>query len=156
VAFTFDLPVSGLAFECANVWEWLVMPVKPDDLPGYVVEYYGRFMRPEEAQEYQDLILQYKRLWEELFLAFGGIPDQVSPTSQRLHLVEEAYADPRWRAYWQRRVAFFKRTSDRILKEQKVFLNRCPHCNSLARTPTAKQCGKCFKRWDTEYRSSPD
>jgi len=38
---------------------------------------------------------------------------------------------------------------ERIMREHKseIMLNRCPKCNALARTPTAKQCPKCFHSW---------
>lgn len=37
----------------------------------------------------------------------------------------------------------------RIMKEspEKVFLNNCPKCNMLARTPFAKQCRHCSHSW---------
>ncbi len=37
----------------------------------------------------------------------------------------------------------------RIMKEapDKVFLNTCPKCNRLARTPYARQCRHCGHRW---------
>jgi hypothetical protein len=38
------------------------MPIDPDDLPGYVVAYYGKYMRPEEFREHQELMLEGKRL----------------------------------------------------------------------------------------------
>jgi len=44
----------------------------------------------------------------------------------------------------------FKRISaDKILKEHKdnVFINNCPKCGRLARTPLAKQCRKCGHNW---------
>lgn len=39
----------------------------------------------------------------------------------------------------------------RIMKEipEKVFLNKCPQCNGLARTPYAKQCRYCTHHWHT-------
>ena len=122
------------------------MPIKPEDLPGYVVAYYGGYMRPEEFQEYKELTLEGKRLMKEFFSGYGARIEE-RPGKRRRYLTEDAYADPRWQAYRERRVAFYRRTSDRILQDHKVFLNRCPYCNSLARTPTAKQCGKCYKRW---------
>lgn len=30
---------------------------------------------------------------------------------------------------------------------EKVFLNNCPKCNKLARTPDAKQCRHCGHQW---------
>lgn len=37
----------------------------------------------------------------------------------------------------------------RIMKEtpEKVFLNNCPMCNKLARTPSARQCRHCGHSW---------
>jgi len=37
----------------------------------------------------------------------------------------------------------------RIMKEapEKVFLNNCPKCNKLARTPYARQCRHCGNNW---------
>jgi len=44
---------------------------------------------------------------------------------------------------------FMKSVCDRILREHpdKVYFNYCPKCQSLARTPMAKQCPKCFYDW---------
>jgi hypothetical protein len=47
---------------------------------------------------------------------------------------------------------FEMRTAARILRDSgdKVFLNCCPRCGELARTPTAKQCRCCGNDWHTE------
>ena len=44
---------------------------------------------------------------------------------------------------------FLKQTAARLLAEQgdKVFLNHCPECGGLARTPKAKQCRFCGHDW---------
>ena len=44
---------------------------------------------------------------------------------------------------------FMHSVSDRILREHpnQVYFNRCPKCEALAKTPTAKQCPKCFYSW---------
>src|SRR5688572_17170021 len=99
------------------------MPIKPDDLPGYVVAYYGGYMRPEEFQEYQELTLEGKRLIGELLSDYGARIEE-RQRSRRLYLMEDACADPRWQDYWERRVAFYQRTSDRILQDHEVFLNK--------------------------------
>ena len=46
---------------------------------------------------------------------------------------------------------FAERTAKRILAEHQdsVFLNRCPRCQKLARTPTARQCRFCGNDWHT-------
>lgn len=44
---------------------------------------------------------------------------------------------------------FYINSATRILKEtpDKVYLNSCPKCNQLARTPYAKQCKYCGYSW---------
>lgn len=41
------------------------------------------------------------------------------------------------------------RVAERIMSEhsKEVFLNNCPNCNKLARTPQAKQCRFCSFNW---------
>jgi hypothetical protein len=45
--------------------------------------------------------------------------------------------------------AFFERTAKRILVEDRdnIFLNNCPSCGALARTPQARQCRACGHDW---------
>lgn len=42
-----------------------------------------------------------------------------------------------------------KRIAEMLLKEysNEVFLNKCPGCGKLARTPKAKQCRFCLHDW---------
>ena len=44
---------------------------------------------------------------------------------------------------------FFITTRNRVLKEHKdeIFLNHCPNCGALARTPKAKICPRCAFNW---------
>src|SRR5262245_43736455 len=121
------------------------MPVPPDDLPAYVVGYYSGCMREDEFQEWRNLTIEGKELMDELFSAYGSRREE-----HRRYLTEDGIADARWQAYCERRRSFYKRTSERILKDHDVFLNRCPYCGSLARTPRARQCGKCYRRWDKQ------
>jgi hypothetical protein len=45
--------------------------------------------------------------------------------------------------------AFHRRAAQRVLQEHSdaVFLNRCPRCNRLVRTPRARQCLWCGYDW---------
>jgi hypothetical protein len=47
--------------------------------------------------------------------------------------------------------AFHRRAAQRVLRERgdQVFLNRCPQCDRLVRTPKAKQCLWCGHDWHT-------
>ena len=51
---------------------------------------------------------------------------------------------------------FLRGVRDRILREHadKVFLNYCPVCHALARTPAARQCPKCFHSWHASTPTS--
>lgn len=44
---------------------------------------------------------------------------------------------------------FFRIAVERVMRDnpKQEFLNLCPRCNSLARTPKAKQCPKCIHSW---------
>lgn len=44
---------------------------------------------------------------------------------------------------------FHKRAAERVYDEKldELVLNRCPKCNGIARTPTAKQCRYCGHDW---------
>jgi hypothetical protein len=49
---------------------------------------------------------------------------------------------------------FFINTAKRIIKEcrEEIFLNNCPDCGKLARTPKARQCRHCGNKWfDKSY-----
>jgi hypothetical protein len=47
---------------------------------------------------------------------------------------------------------FMKAVCDRLLREHpdRIYFNRCPRCQALARTTKAKQCPKCFFSWHDE------
>lgn len=49
---------------------------------------------------------------------------------------------------------FYKNAVERVLRQNpnRDFLNLCPKCNSLARTPQANQCPKCFYSWHEEIK----
>jgi hypothetical protein len=126
------------------------MPIEPGDLSGYVLSYFPHLMTPDERQTRQDLLREYKQLVKQLGLEYGHVIIRKSQWSESRQLAKAAYQDARWTEYWERRAAFFHRTRQRILAQHPddVWLNYCPFCHTLARTPTAKQCGKCFQRWD--------
>ena len=44
---------------------------------------------------------------------------------------------------------FFENATKRVIEESgdQICFNHCPKCKALARTPTAKQCAKCFYSW---------
>ena len=92
-------------------------------------------MTPNERHQRLLLTKEYKDLHRQL----GEVYDDTSAWQQ----------DPKWIEYWERRGQFFRETSERILAQHRdeVFLNQCPKCGTLARTPRAKYCLECLFRW---------
>ncbi|WP_309721348.1 hypothetical protein [Armatimonas sp.] len=45
--------------------------------------------------------------------------------------------------------AFYKQTLKHVIAEHgESWMNLCPSCHALCRTCRAKQCPRCFARWD--------
>ena len=53
--------------------------------------------------------------------------------------------------------AFQEQTRDRLLldNEDKIFINRCPSCKRIVRTPKAKQCLWCGRSWHHSGKQQP-
>lgn len=53
---------------------------------------------------------------------------------------------------------FVEKTAERILAgdKERVFLNYCPRCHELARTPKAQQCRFCGFDWHPANQSTRD
>lgn len=105
----------------------------------YIMQYYSELMTENEQRAKRHLMalewlgptpsLERKKMLE----ARGHI----SHNPEVLKLVQDGVE------------AFEQRTALRMLEEEgaKVFLNYCPNCAGLARTPKAKQCPHCFHSW---------
>ena len=108
------------------------------DLANYVFCYFSRFMDSTERIECSYLLHRVKAAASQL----RSLDDDKShvPTvadRESVLLAQDRYS------------AFAGRTGERILAECRdgVFLNRCPRCGRVARTPTAKQCRYCRHDW---------
>lgn len=116
----------------------------------YVMKYYSHFMTLPEHLAYRHLAGAMKATHGR-----SDILAQVEAKRSRLHsswlsedpavllLAKDGYP------------AFAEKTAERILSERgrEVFLNRCPRCQDLARTPMARQCRAC--RYDWHSSSDP-
>lgn len=110
----------------------------------YVINYYGYLMSKPEKRAYSHLAGTMK--------ATMGRSDLQAQNQARSH---ESFG--RWlcndaellRLTRDGYESFVERTAERILAEhkEKVFLNYCPRCRQLARTPKAKQCRFCGNDW---------
>jgi hypothetical protein len=108
-----------------------------NELAVYIINYYGNLMTAEENAAHQSILAEYK-------IERANSPS-MTETMQPL-----VSTDPKVRALLANgREAFFAGVRDRVLRDHpnEVFLNNCPRCGALAKTPTAKQCRKCFFSW---------
>lgn len=109
-----------------------------DELSRYIIVYYPQLMTEEERLAHRHLVTlekiaktdssSRKRLMERRWL---------SSDSTVLQLFENGEE------------TFFLNVSSRILTQhrEQIFLNHCPKCGALAKTPKAKQCAKCYHSW---------
>ncbi len=109
----------------------------------YILNYYSRFMTLNEAAATKHHITSYK--FRET-LSNNTIGEKESFLQQKvwlsinkdgLSLLEDGYEN------------FRSKTAERIFKEnsEKIYFNKCPKCDRLARTPQAKQCRFCGYTW---------
>jgi hypothetical protein len=114
------------------------------DLAIYVVAHYAYLMTPQERLALRHLGGTIK--------ATQGLSDMAAQGEAKAHKVfsnllsDDPLVLELARGGYQR---FAEQTAQRILSEggNQVFLNLCPQCARLARTPTARQCRFCGHDW---------
>jgi len=118
------------------------------DLTRYVVTYFSALMTPEEQLARRHLVTTYKRSGGRSDLeAQQAVRREGGPRARRLS------DDPAvLRLAADGLDAFEERVAARILSERRedVFLNYCPQCGGLTRTPKAKLCLHCGHSWHHE------
>ncbi len=107
------------------------------DLEQYIITHYHDLLTMEEKLAYKHHLATEKAEYSkgklgEMVMSRWGITNQ-----NALELLEGGFDE------------FKKRVANRILDEKpdKVFINNCPQCGKLARTPKAKQCRFCGYDW---------
>ena len=114
------------------------------DVARYVIRYYGHFMNLTEQLAYRHLAGAMK--------ATKGRSDTSAQAEAKKSMVHSLLLseDPAVLLLVRNGLQpFAEVTAERILAEhgEKVFLNRCPRCHVLARTPSARQCRGCGLDW---------
>ncbi len=112
-----------------------------DELTRYVFFNYMYLLTVHEAAAYKSILGQQK------------VQSSDSPKMQNLIRSSWISSDPEVRALLEKgEDHFMNSVRDRILREhrEQVFLNHCPKCRALAKTPRARQCPKCFYSWHDE------
>jgi hypothetical protein len=112
-----------------------------DDITKYILSNYWGLLTSEEKIAYKLILGEQKSL--EIF----------SPELQNRFKASWTSKNPKVASLLaDGNEEFFQSIRDRILRDHsdKIILNLCPKCNSLARTPRATQCSKCFHSWRVE------
>lgn len=112
-----------------------------DELTHYVFTYFPHLMTPDETAANRVIF------WQEKARQLDGEARAKRENITRKHFSTD---DPNvLKLVKKGREQFIADVVERILREQRdqVVFNDCPKCQTLARTPTAKQCPKCFHRW---------
>lgn len=115
------------------------------NLTNYVIRYFRHLMSADETSAYRHLLTTMKAMGmgrtdaqaQEQAKGKKLLAKWLSDDPNVLSLARDGYD------------AFMERTATRILTEQgnKVFMNCCPQCGALARTPKARQCRFCGHDW---------
>jgi hypothetical protein len=110
----------------------------------YVVRFYPELMSPQERLAYRHLTAVFK--------AAEGRSDPDAQAEVRRAPIRSAWLTDDPAALELARDgldAFLETTAARILRDSadRVFLNRCPKCAGLTRTPRARLCLHCGHSW---------
>ncbi|MEK7724759.1 MAG: hypothetical protein AAB336_10450 [Acidobacteriota bacterium] len=109
-----------------------------DEIAYYIFNYCSDLLTKEEIQAHKNLLVQFK---------IDSTDNEIQKDMMRrrwqsndenvLKLLENGSEE------------FYKIAVERVFREKpnKEFLNFCPKCNALTRTPKAKQCPKCYFSW---------
>src|SRR5262245_45871081 len=100
----------------------------------YVINYYGGLMTRAEGRAHLTFLAEAK-------VAHGYSPDSMADRRTK---------DPEALSLMHHGVqAFRRKVRERILRDhrERIFLNYCPKCGGLAKTPRARQCFWCFHDW---------
>jgi hypothetical protein len=109
-----------------------------DELTDYIFGYYYNLLTLEEKAAYKSILGESK------------IENTDNPAMKRMLRRGWVSSDSKVRSLLaDGEEAFMNGVCDRVLREHRdeVFLNNCPRCGALARTPQAMQCPKCFLSW---------
>lgn len=109
-----------------------------DDLTRYVFNNYPHLMMVREHVAYKSILGEQKAQKSN------------SPAMSAMLRRTWVSSDPQVRGLLaEGSDAFMVNVRDRILREHgsEMFVNLCPRCGALARTPRAEQCPQCFHSW---------
>jgi hypothetical protein len=103
----------------------------------YIINYFSRFLSVSEGKAIRHENSLFKVGHNEKLLQIHTERGWISNDPEVQDLLKDGFE------------TFRIRTAARILKDNDdlVFLNKCPQCSKLTRTPYAKQCKHCYFDW---------
>ena len=121
-----------------------VLPHEIDELTQYIFHNYRGLMTPAEKSVYLALIFGYKAEHSESEDMKRHLQARFASTEPEVLTLLEGGARE-----------FYITTRNRILRDhgKEIFLNHCPKCGALARTPKACLCPACNYTWFEERRT---
>jgi len=119
----------------------------------YIIHYYYHLLTPREKTAYVTMVAEqkiayYKKSWARTAKDPEVLAEMLAKYPSGWE--QDISTDPEVRALLANgRKAFINAICERVLREEgdKIYFNRCPRCQAVTRTPTAKQCPKCFFSW---------
>lgn len=108
------------------------------ELVKYVIDHYGQFMTNDEKLAHQHVMALEKAAYSNSPTISDLVMNRFG--SRKAAVLKLLQGGPE---------RFRQKVVERILQEHasEVFLNNCPACGKLTRTPKAMQCPHCFHGW---------
>ena len=126
----------------------------------YIIDYYYRLLTPREKTAYVTMVAEHKvasyKEWVAKVAKIYGKDEAKMLALYPSEWEQSISTDPEVRALLANGLeAFINAICERVLREEgdEIYFNRCPRCQAVTRTPTAKQCPKCFFSWHDDKRS---
>ena len=127
------------------------MSVTEDQIE-YIFKNYSGLLTMQESFAWKQLILRAKH---NQHVTRENVPEELAKKKWRTRIewlkrISEGRDEEKVQKLihlgWEQ---FHRMVATRILDEHRddIFLNLCPRCNALARTPQAKQCPRCYYSW---------
>ena len=117
------------------------MNYKPEELASYLYDYCNDLLTVEERAAYKNTLVLFK------------IANSESAAKKRLMREKWFSSDAKVLDLLKNgEEEFFKNLEVRVFRDNpsRAFLNLCPKCNYLTKTPKAKQCRNCHYSWHNE------
>ncbi len=109
------------------------------EIAEYIIKYYSKFLNEKENLALRHINSLFKLDGDSNSSMYNVYKQKgwITTDKKALDLIKNGLSE------------FYLHTANRISKTHKdeVFLNNCPKCQKLSRTPKARQCRHCGNKW---------